>query len=137
MNHNLLYEVIHDIHLLMYMPFIRYLGFGVFVYCFFRFVWSLLNNIATFFFSQGSVDFKKYGSWAVITGCTDGIGKEFATQLAKRGLNLVLISRTLGKLEDLAHDLEELYSIRTLVVAVDFNGNTIFLFHIRIKKFSP
>jgi 17beta-estradiol 17-dehydrogenase / very-long-chain 3-oxoacyl-CoA reductase len=38
------------------------------------------------------------GSWAVVTGCTDGIGKAFALELASRGFNLVLISRNIDKL---------------------------------------
>ena len=31
------------------------------------------------------VHFRKYGSWAVVTGATDGIGKAYCFQLAKRG----------------------------------------------------
>jgi len=34
----------------------------------------------------------------VVTGATDGIGKEYARELARQGLNLVLISRTKEKL---------------------------------------
>lgn len=43
----------------------------------------------------------RYGedSWAVVTGATDGIGKASAIYLAKEGFNVVLISRTLSKLE--------------------------------------
>jgi len=40
------------------------------------------------------------GSYAVVTGATDGIGKGFAFGLAKRGFNLVLISRNEQKLQD-------------------------------------
>lgn len=42
---------------------------------------------------------------AVITGSTDGIGKEYARELAKRGINIVLISRTKEKLEKVAHEI--------------------------------
>ena len=38
------------------------------------------------------------GSWAVITGASDGIGAEFASQLGAAGFNLVLASRTASKL---------------------------------------
>ncbi|CAI0425788.1 unnamed protein product, partial [Linum tenue] len=39
-----------------------------------------------------------YGSWAVLTGPTDGIGKALAFELASRGLNLVLVGRSPSKL---------------------------------------
>lgn len=69
------------------------------------------------------VNFAKYGAgkgkWAVVTGASDGIGKEFATQLAKKGLNVVLVSRTKSKLDALAEELEAQYNVKTKVVAFD------------------
>ena len=43
---------------------------------------------------------ERYGveSWAVVTGATDGIGLAAARNLAKRGFNIVLISRSIDKL---------------------------------------
>lgn len=61
-----------------------------------------------------------YGAWAVVTGATDGIGLGFATELAKRGLNVVLVSRTPQKLADLAAELERKYGVQTRTTAVDF-----------------
>lgn len=60
------------------------------------------------------------GSWAVVTGATDGIGKGFAQQLAKQGLNLVLVSRSLDKLTTVAREIEEKFDVKTKVVDIDF-----------------
>ncbi|OMJ86176.1 hypothetical protein SteCoe_12381 [Stentor coeruleus] len=46
----------------------------------------------------------KYG-WIVITGASDGIGKAIATDLAKKGFKLVLISRSKDKLEKVVNEL--------------------------------
>jgi short-subunit dehydrogenase len=35
----------------------------------------------------------KYGPWGVIIGGSDGIGAEFARQVASQGLNLVLVGK--------------------------------------------
>jgi 17beta-estradiol 17-dehydrogenase / very-long-chain 3-oxoacyl-CoA reductase len=40
-----------------------------------------------------------------VTGSTDGIGAEYAKELAKRGLNIVLISRTKTKLIQVANEI--------------------------------
>ncbi|XP_026680590.1 hydroxysteroid dehydrogenase-like protein 1 [Diaphorina citri] len=41
----------------------------------------------------------------VVTGCTDGIGQAYAHELARRGINIVLISRTLEKLKKTAKEI--------------------------------
>jgi len=69
----------------------------------------------------GSVDLKKKGKWVVVTGATDGIGKAYCENLAKKGLNVVLISRTLSRLQDFAAELEKTYKVKTKVVAADFS----------------
>ena len=50
------------------------------------------------------------GKWALVTGSTDGIGKAYAFALAKKGLNIVLVSRSPYKLQNVAAELEEKYS---------------------------
>lgn len=41
----------------------------------------------------------------MITGCTDGIGRQYAFELASRGINIVLISRTELKLVKVANEI--------------------------------
>jgi 17beta-estradiol 17-dehydrogenase / very-long-chain 3-oxoacyl-CoA reductase len=61
-----------------------------------------------------------YGAcWAVVTGSTDGIGKGIALELAARGFNLALISRTLDKLNATAKECQAL-GVQTRVIQFDF-----------------
>lgn len=46
-----------------------------------------------------------YGPWAVVTGASDGIGREFARSLAKEGFKLVMVARRRQALESLAKEL--------------------------------
>lgn len=39
------------------------------------------------------MDLQKYGPWTVIAGGSEGVGAEFAVQLAEQGMNLVLLAR--------------------------------------------
>lgn len=41
----------------------------------------------------------------MVTGSTDGIGKEYAKQLAQRGINIVLIARNESKLIDVSKEI--------------------------------
>lgn len=62
-------------------------------------------------------------SVAVVTGATDGIGKAFAIELARKGLNVLIISRNPQKLQETQQEilskLKDKVEIRTL--AIDFN----------------
>lgn len=48
------------------------------------------------------IDVKQYGPWAVIAGGSEGVGAAFADELSKAGLNLVLVARKPGPLEETA-----------------------------------
>lgn len=66
-----------------------------------------------------AVDYSKYGAgkgnWAVVTGASDGLGKQFALQLASKGFNIVLVSRTESKLKAVASEIKT----ETKIVAFD------------------
>ncbi|KAL4066299.1 hypothetical protein V8B97DRAFT_2025464 [Scleroderma yunnanense] len=45
------------------------------------------------------------GAWAVVTGASDGLGKEFALQLASAGFNILLVARNQAMLSDVADEI--------------------------------
>lgn len=76
-------------------------------------------------FIQKPVDLKKYGAnegaWALVTGASDGIGRQFVLQLGKAGFNVLLVSRTKSKLDEVAKEVEtQNPKIKTKVVSIDF-----------------
>jgi 17beta-estradiol 17-dehydrogenase / very-long-chain 3-oxoacyl-CoA reductase len=65
----------------------------------------------------------KMGEWALVTGSTDGIGKAYAFALAKRGLNIILVSRSPFKLQNVAAEIENKYTVKTKIVDIDFSSS--------------
>ncbi|CAE7230333.1 unnamed protein product [Rhizoctonia solani] len=63
----------------------------------------------------------KKGAWAVVTGATDGIGREFASQFAKAGFNILIASRNQEKLDAFASELQSQFSVSTKTYAIDFS----------------
>ncbi len=59
--------------------------------------------------------------WALITGASSGIGAEFATQLAGRGMHLILAARRKDKMAELATELNTRHGTRCHVVAIDLS----------------
>jgi short-subunit dehydrogenase len=63
--------------------------------------------------------FNYHGSTALVTGASKGIGEVFAEHLAARGMNLVLVARSLGALESLAQRLSAKHRIQCTVLNAD------------------
>jgi uncharacterized protein len=66
----------------------------------------------------------RYGPWALVTGASSGIGREFTRQLTARGLNVVLVARRAERLAELAGELTARHSVQVRAVPVDlcFDG---------------
>lgn len=88
-----------------------------------RFGIKLLRGINYFFIKSGVNIAKRYGvgSWVVVTGATDGLGKEFAMQFARLKFNVCLVSRTQSKLEAVAEEINKKYGVKTSTIACDFS----------------
>lgn len=73
-------------------------------------------------FIRGGKNLKQYGQWAVVTGATDGIGKAIAAELVKKGLKVLLVSRSEAKLKEAAAELGGEGKVETLAIDYsDFN----------------
>lgn len=87
-----------------------------------KFGLNVLGAIWRFFLRPGK-NLKKLGGWAVITGATDGIGKAYAFELARKGLNVLLISRTESKLKDTAAEIKAKYpKTEVQILSIDFSN---------------
>ncbi len=64
---------------------------------------------------------KKY---ALITGASAGIGKEFAQQLAQMGWNLVLIARRTEMLESIAKSIHSQYKVDVQCIPADLSDKS-------------
>lgn len=67
----------------------------------------------------------RYGPWALVAGASEGLGAEFATQLARNKLNLVLVARRKEQLEALASQLTQEYAIEVRTVELDLSRDDI------------
>ena len=94
---------------------------------FLKLFWPLINTIYKSFryiYCQFyPIDIKKYGSWAVITGGSDGIGKAYALELAKRGLNILVIARTEKKLVNVCMEAKNNYDVSVDYIVFDFKDD--------------
>ncbi|KAK2532880.1 Hsd17b3, partial [Columba guinea] len=61
-----------------------------------------------------------------VTGAGDGLGKAYSFELAKRGLNVVMISRTLEKLQRAASEVEQATGQKVKVIQADFTTNSVY-----------
>lgn len=62
-----------------------------------------------------------YGPWALIAGASAGIGAAYAEELAKTGMNLVLIARREAELGEAARRIALQYSVSVKTVRLDLS----------------
>ena len=62
---------------------------------------------------------EKYGPWAVVTGASDGIGRELALRLADTGLDVLLVARRRDRLELLAAEITDRFGVTARALPAD------------------
>lgn len=61
----------------------------------------------------------RFGPWALVAGAAEGLGAEFARELAARGLNLVLVDLNREKLERVATELRTSFAVEVIALHQD------------------
>ena len=64
---------------------------------------------------------KRYGSTALVTGASSGIGKSYARAIASDGLDLVLVARRKQLLDELAEELGKAHGVKVHTIAQDLS----------------
>ncbi len=62
---------------------------------------------------------ERYGSWALVTGASAGIGVEFARAFARDGISLVLAARRGERLAELADEITKEHGVEVRIVSCD------------------
>src|SRR3984957_10006208 len=66
-----------------------------------------------------ALDKKRFGPWALVTGASSGIGKEFAQQIAASGINIVLVARREDLPKEVGVEFSKRYCVEHRVVVLD------------------
>ncbi|KAL3088821.1 hypothetical protein niasHT_024830 [Heterodera trifolii] len=98
-----------------------YLTIAIFLQKLFR---SLYNVVFPYLFAvPQNIKVLAGAEWAVVTGSTDGIGKAYALELAKKNFNIVLISRSMDKLNAVAEEIKQKYpNVEVKCISFDFTN---------------
>ncbi|VDN16652.1 unnamed protein product [Dibothriocephalus latus] len=94
------------------------LGLYYLLYCL---VYSILKyTVGKALFSKRK-QLKAAGEWAVITGAASGIGRGFSRQLAKDGLNILLVDVNAEGVAKVAREIQEEFKVQTKTLVADLS----------------
>jgi uncharacterized protein len=70
------------------------------------------------------IDSGKFGPWALITGASSGIGREFAKQIAASGINTVLVARRQNLLEEAGREIVQEFGVQYRAIVADLSESS-------------
>ncbi|KYR02247.1 hypothetical protein DLAC_01076 [Tieghemostelium lacteum] len=83
------------------------------------FLTHLFPNCILKFIKKQNLKSKYNCKWALVTGGSSGIGGDIATELAKQGINIVIVSKEHDKLVEYQKSLVSQYNIECRIICVD------------------
>jgi 17beta-estradiol 17-dehydrogenase / very-long-chain 3-oxoacyl-CoA reductase len=92
------------------------------LYVFISNIFTLLSTLYGKFFVFRRNLAARYGkgTWAVITGGAEGIGRAYAQEFAKSGFNIVLIDKQKELVKQTMNDLKTQFGIQARIIIADF-----------------
>lgn len=70
---------------------------------------------------MAQLDKARFGPWALITGASSGIGREFARQIAASGISVVLVARRESLLREAGAEFSKAYGVEHRIVVTDLS----------------
>src|ERR1700730_15661420 len=70
---------------------------------------------------RAAVDKERFGPWALVTGASSGIGKEFVRRIAASGINVVLVARRDALLAELGRAISQEFRVQYRALAMDLS----------------
>src|SRR5216683_3341349 len=70
---------------------------------------------------KAALDKGQFGPWALVTGASSGIGKEFTRQIAAAGINVVLVARRDALLAELGRAISQEFDVQYRALAMDLS----------------
>src|SRR5216683_3500251 len=67
------------------------------------------------------LDKQRFGPWALVTGASSGIGKEFARRIGAAGINLVLVARREALLQEVGRSIAADFKVDYRALAMDLS----------------
>jgi len=64
---------------------------------------------------------EKYGEWALVTGASSGIGREFVLEFARNGINSLALARRKDRLLELKEEVKKQYGIEVVPIEADLS----------------
>ena len=68
-----------------------------------------------------ALDRKRFGPWALITGASSGIGKEFARQIAASGIHVALVGRRESLLRTVGAECTQAFGVERRIIPLDLS----------------
>src|SRR5260370_8119621 len=70
---------------------------------------------------RAALDKKRFGPWALVTGASSGIGKEFAGQIAASGIHVALVGRREPLLRNVGAECTRASGVQHRVIPLDLS----------------